>query len=125
MTIIAEENVLKQIGTTFGYNGWLTIFCILGIIFIISVLVFGFLIDLRNGIVDKGIYCGIFLLYILCILLIGVVGFFTKPVYEEYPRYTILLNEEISFNDFYNKYNVIEQINYNTYIVEEKAESNN
>ena len=101
MTILNETTELIQTGLTWGFSFsfWNIIFCILGILAII------FCIYL---IIDEGPNSLISLCLILGIAV--VIGcFHSKPVYREIPQYEVIINEDTSFYDIYNNYDVIEQ----------------
>ena len=99
ITLLAESTVLVQVGTTWGFTGSAIIgilFFILGLTCIICMICYN-----ENHIIA----------WILSIILIimGILGWHTKPIMKEVPQYKVLIDDTVTFKNFNDKYTLISQ----------------
>lgn len=105
MTILNETVELIQEGYTWGFHlSFSSIFLLIVGIGMIALCIY---IIPDNS---KSIGVIIFLLIFFGIGIVSLVSaFHTKPVYREVPRYEVIFDDTVSFQEIYNKYDIIEQ----------------
>ena len=105
MTILNETVELIQEGYTWGFNlSFSSIFLLVIGIGMIALCIYIIPDESKNiGVI-------VFLIIFFSVGIVSLVSaFHTKPVYKEVPRYEVIFDDTVSFQEIYNKYDIIEQ----------------
>jgi len=110
ITILAQKTIDITIGYTWGFTG----FSVLGI----ALLVIGILC-ITIMICEKDID-GFMLIMSIIVICLGTLTFRLSPIKEDVTEYKVLISDNISFNEFYEKY-VVENKEGEIYTIREKT----
>ena len=105
MTILNETVELIQEGYTWGFNlSFSSIFLLIIGIGMIALCIYIIPDDSKKANV---------IIVLIIFFSVGIMAlvsaFHTKPVYKEVPQYEVIFDSTISFQEIYNKYDIIEQ----------------
>lgn len=97
VTILGSEVVMMT-------NPLFKTFAIIGICFLVSALIL--------GLIFKNKYYGVFVMLVLtvigAIIAFGGMGWASINRVEDYVKYDVLVSENVMFQEFYNKYEILE-----------------
>lgn len=105
MTILNETTELIQEGYTWGFHlSFMAIFLLVVGIGLIALCFYIIPDDSKKASV---------IIVLIIFFSVGIVSlvsaFHTKPVYREVPQYEVIFDDTVSFQEIYNKYDIIEQ----------------